>query len=169
MPSINRHSVLQAVVIVVLLAALPSAILRIVQTGDPYLFTERFFRDVLARLSGPGRLRFVVQPAVAILLGVRSGIKDARGGAPPFLWALAFHGKRRRELLRSALLSVQDLLAIAILLDVISQFLIFREIRPGAALVVGPVLITLPYVLSRALTNRFVRKSDHLTPTAHVT
>ena len=38
---------------------------------------------------------------------------------------------------------------IAILLDVISQVLIFHEVRPGAALLVGPMLITLPYVLAR--------------------
>jgi len=159
---------LYAVVITLLLVPLPGVILRILHTGDPYLFTERFFQDILARLSGPGRLRFVVQPTVAILLGVRSGIKDAREGAPPFLWALAFHGERRRALLQSVFISIRDLVAIAILLDVISQFIIFHEVRPGAALLVGPVLITLPYVLARALTNRIVRKSADLTPSTHI-
>jgi hypothetical protein len=168
MSFISRRSILYAVVITLLLAALPGAILRILHTGDLYLFTDRFFQDILARLSGPGRLRFVVQPTVAILLGVRSGIKDAREGVPPFLWALAFHGERRRALLRSAFISIRDLLAIAILLDVISQFLIFHEVRPGAALVVGPVLITMPYVVVRALSNRMVRQASHLTPSTRV-
>jgi hypothetical protein len=168
MSFISRRSILYAVVITLLLAALPGAILRILHTGDLYLFTDRFFQDILARLSGPGRLRFVVQPTVAILLGVRSGIKDAREGVPPFLWALAFHGERRRALLRSAFISIRDLLAIAILLDVISQFLIFHEVRPGAALVVGPVLITMPYVVVRALSNRMVRRASHLTPSTRV-
>ena len=157
MSSISRTSILYAVVIAVLLAALPGAIRKLIQTGDPYLLTERFFQDILARLSGPGRLRFIVQPTVAIVLGIRSGIKDTREGAAPFLWALAFHGKRRRELLRSAFASIRDLVAIAILLDVISQVLIFHEVRPGAALLVGPLLITLPYVLARALSNRILR------------
>jgi hypothetical protein len=168
MSFISRRSILYAVVITLLLAALPGAILRILHTGDLYLFTDRFFQDILARLSGPGRVRFVVQPTVAILLGVRSGIKDAREGVPPFLWALAFHGERRRALLRSAFISIRDLLAIAILLDVISQFLIFHEVRPGAALVVGPVLITMPYVVVRALSNRMVRRASHLTPSTRV-
>jgi hypothetical protein len=168
MSYISRRSILSAAVIAVLLAALPGAILRILHTGDPYLFTERFFQDILARLSGPGRLRFIFQPTVAIILGARSGIKDAREGLSPFLWALAFQGERRRALLRSVFASIQDLVAIAILLDVISQFLIFHEVRPGAALLVGPVLITLPYVLARALTNRIVRSRIHLTPPAHV-
>lgn len=168
MSFISRRSILYAVVITLLLVTLPGAILRILHTGDLYLFTERFFQDILARLSGPGRLRFIVQPTVAILLGVRSGIKDAREGVPPFLWALAFHGEHRRALLRSAFISIRDLVAIAILLDVISQFIIFHEVRPGAALLVGPVLITLPYVLARALTNRIVRRSAHLTPSTHI-
>jgi hypothetical protein len=152
----------------VLLAALPGAILRILHTGDLYLFTERFFQDILARLSGPGRLRFIFQPTVAIILGVRSGIKDAREGLSSFLWALAFHGEQRRALLRRAFASIQDLVAIAILLDVISQILIFHEVRPGAALVVGPVLITTPYVVARALADRIVRSRSHLRPPAHV-
>jgi hypothetical protein len=63
---------------------------------------------------------------------------------------------------------IRDVVAIAILLDVISQFLIFHNICFGAALLVGPVLITLPYVVARALTNRIVRKSGQLTPSAHV-
>jgi hypothetical protein len=167
MPSVSRSSVLYAVVLVALIAALPGAIAKIIHTGDPYLFTERFFQDILARLSGPGRLRFIVQPTVAIFLGLRSGIKDAHLGLPPFLWALTFHKAHRLELLRSAFASIRDLLAIAIVLDVISQFLIFHEVRPGAALLVGPVLITAPYVLARALTNRIVRRKTPLIPTAH--
>jgi len=113
-------------------------------------------------------LRFIVQPTVAILLGARSGIKDARDGHPPFLWALAFHGKRRLELLRSAVASIRDLVAVAILLDVISQALIFHEVRPGAALLVGPLLITLPYVLTRALSNRIVRGRGPIESSAHI-
>jgi hypothetical protein len=112
---------------------------------------------MIARLHGPGRLRFIFQPTVAILLGARDGIKDAKEGAPPFLWGLAFHAASRRELIRSALISVRNLIAVAILLDVASQLLIFRMVHPGAALILGPVLIGLPYASSRALTNRSVR------------
>lgn len=61
---------------------------------------------------------------------------------------------RRLHLLRSAFASIADLVAIAIILDVISKFLIFREFHPVAALLVGPVVIALPYSLSRALGNR---------------
>ena len=50
------------------------------------------------------------------------------------------------------------LIAMSVLLDAISQFLILREVFRGAALIVGPVLIALPYSLTRAVTNRIVRR-----------
>jgi len=155
--SISRSSLLTAIVILVLLAALPFAVYEFVTTGEFYMFSKRFVPDLVARLSGPGRMRFIFQPVAAILLGARDGVKDARAGVPPFLSALVFHGARRPGMLRSALVSVRDLVAIAILLDVVSQVLIFRMVHPGVALIFGPVLIATPYALSRALANRISR------------
>ena len=164
MASISRRSVLTLVVIAVLLAALPSAIWRIIQTGNPYLFTHDFFADLFARLSGPGRMRFVLQPTVAIILGASGGVKDARAGLPPFIRTVVLDGAHRTRLLRNMFASIRDLVAIAILLDVVSQYLIFRDIHPGAALLLGPVLITIPYALSRAFTNRIVRRRINQVP-----
>ena len=168
MASTSRGWILGGVVTAMLVALAPRAILRTIETGDLYLFTSQFFQDILARLSGPGRLRFIIQPTVAIILGARGGMKDASAGLPPFLWALIFHREHRRELLRSTVTSIRNLVAIAILLDLISQYLIFHEIRPGAALVVGPVLIAVPYALSRALANRVWRWKNQRGPTPHV-
>jgi hypothetical protein len=123
---------------------------------------------MLARLSGAGRIRFLLQPTVATLLGLRDGVKDARIGLPPFLWALAFHGEHRRELLRGAFASVRELVAVAILLNIFSQFLIFREIHPGAAILLGPVLIGTPYALSRALSGRIARSKSFHAASTHV-
>ncbi len=142
------------IVIAVLIAATPLAIIEFFEKGELYVLSQRFVDDMVARLHGPGRLRFILQPTVAIIVGVRDGVKDARVGNPPFLWGLLFHRGRRLGLVRSALVSVRDLVAVAILLDVAAQFLIFRMIHPGAALILGPVLIALPYASSRALTNR---------------
>jgi hypothetical protein len=167
MLSVSRTLILYGAVVIALLVALPGALVQIFHTRDPYLFTQYFFRDISARLSGPGRLRFIVQPMVAIFLGLRRGIKDAQEGRLPLLWALAFQREHRRQMFRSAVVSICDLIAVAILLDIISQFLIFHNVRPGAALLVGPLLITLPYALSRALTNRLARSKDHLAPMAH--
>jgi len=156
--SVSRGSILVVLAATVLLAALPGAIQRIVQTGDLYLFTRRFFEDMVARLSGPGRLRFILQPVVASLVGIRDGKRDAHGGRPPFLSDLALHGSCRLGLLRSAFGSIRDLVAIAIILDVVSQLLIFENVHPGAALLLGPVLVAAPYSMSRGIANRIARK-----------
>ena len=145
--SFSRSAVLAAIAVVILMSALPGTIRRIIQSGNLYLFTRQFFLDLWARLSGPGRLRF-------ILLGLRDGKRDSRTGHPPFLLGLVLHGAHRRALWESAVVSVRDLVAIAIILDVISQLLIFREVHPGAALLLGPILIAVPYSISRALKNR---------------
>jgi hypothetical protein len=156
MISISRSSLLTTVVIAVLFVAMPFAVWEFVQTGELYVLSHRFIPDMIARLHGPGRLRFILQPTIATILGIRDGAKDARAGKPPFLWGLVFHSSERPGLIRSALVSVRDLVAVAILLDVIAQFLIFRMVHPGAALLLGPVLIATPYATSRALTNRIV-------------
>ena len=167
--SVSRSSILTALVIAILLAALPDAIRRVARTGNPYLLTQQFFEDMFARLSGAGRFRFVLQPMAALLIGIRDGRKDSRLGSPPFLLALVSHHGLRTDLLKSAFASVRDLVAIAIILDIISQFLIFREIHPAAALVLGPVLISVPYSISRALANRITRRRSQQAPATRTT
>lgn len=158
MKSKLREWILPIIVLAILLAFTPHALYRVFKTGDPYLFTNAFFGDMLARLHGPGRFRFILQPTVAILLGIRDGRKDARVGTTPFLWGLIFHREVRKQLLKEMFMSLRNIVAIAILLDMISQYLIFRMMRPGAALILGPVLIALPYSCARALTNRIARR-----------
>src|SRR6516162_8142697 len=104
--SLSRSGVLTALVVMIFLITVPRAILRFAQTGDPYLFTRQFFQDMLARLSGPGRLRFIFQPTVAVLLGVRDGVRDARMGLAPFLSALTHQKANRHDLLRTAFSSL---------------------------------------------------------------
>ncbi len=154
---ISLSRILTAVLVIVVLMSLPGAIWRVVHSGDLYLFTRQFFVDMLARLSGPGRLRFILQPAVAILLGVRHGLSDARAHRPPFLWTLAFRRSERGVVLREAVSAIRDVVVVAILLDLISQAIIFHLIRPGAALILGPVLIAVPYVVARAIANRIAQ------------
>jgi hypothetical protein len=52
---------------------------------------------------------------------------------------------------------VANLLLMGILLDSVFQWMILGVSHPGAALIVGPVLITTPYALARALANRAAR------------
>lgn len=143
--------------VLILLAALPSAIRDTLETGRVYLFSPQFLEELPQRLTGPGRLRFVVQPLIAIVLGWRGGLSDARSGRPAYLYGLLMGGENRKELLRSGIAAVRDLIAMGIVLDAVAQLLIYGQVHPGAALVIGPVLICLPYAVSRALTNRLAR------------
>jgi hypothetical protein len=123
--------------------------------GGFYLFSRAFLDDIPKRLTGAGRFRFVLQPTVAVILGIRSGLADARAGRPPYLIGVLLHPDLRRALVRSAFRTVINLLLMGVLLDAIFQRIIFGVTHPGAALVVGPVVILLPYTLARALSNRF--------------
>ena len=149
--------VLVTLTLLVFLFSAPSALKDAYERGGFYLFSLSFFEDIPKRLTGPGRFRFILQPLMAIILGIRSGLADARVGNPPYLYGVFFHSDRRSELLRSGLETVINLLLMGILMDAIFQWVILGASYPGAALVVGPVLIMGPYALARALSNRTVR------------
>jgi hypothetical protein len=151
---LNRNSVLAVLVILMVLWALPGAIQETLQTGRVYLFSRQFLEDLPQRFSGPGRLRFVLQPLLAMLLGVRGGLADAKQGTSPYIFSLLFRPHKRKELLQSGMAAIGHLLAIGILVDAAAQLLIYKRIHPGAALAVGPVVICFPYAFSRALTRR---------------
>jgi len=111
-----------------------------------------------AMLSGPGRLRFILQPLVAIILGIRDGWADAAAGRPPYVFAVFFVPERRREALTSGLATLAKPLIIAVLIDMVLQFVIFRTVRIWHALAVGGALVALPYIVVRAFTNRIQRR-----------
>ena len=153
----RREALVTAITILVIAAALVPAIVDTVETGRVYLLSRQFLEELPARFTGRGRLRFILQPTVAILLGVRGGMADVRAGHPPYLLGLLVAGERRRELLRSGAAAIRNLLAAGIVLDLVFQLVLYRSVHPGAALVVGPILICAPYAISRALTTRVAR------------
>ena len=65
--------------------------------------------------------------------------------------------ENRKELLRCGMTAIRDLVCMGIVLDAVAQLLIYRQVHPVAALVIGPALICLPYAVARALSNRVVR------------
>jgi len=146
--------VLAGLTVLVLLLSVPRSLRDAFDRGGFYLFSRAFLEDLPKRLVGPGRFRFVLQPLVATFLGIRGGLADARAGRPPYLLGLATDRERRGALAREGLATVANLLLMGIFLDSVFQWLILGASYPGAALVVGPVLITLPYAVARALSNR---------------
>jgi hypothetical protein len=150
----RRETIVTALAILVIVAALPFAIAETLETGRVYLFSRQFLEELPQRFTGPGRLRFVLQPAFAIFLGLRGGVADARAGNPPFLFGLLFDARHRRELLRSGVATIRNLLAFGIILDIVFQFVLYGSVHPGAAVLIGPILICAPYAIARAVTRR---------------
>jgi hypothetical protein len=154
----NRNTILTVLVLAMILWSLPGAIRDTLETGRIYLFSKDFLEELPRRFSGPGRLRFILQPLLAILLGIKGGLADARTGNSPYLFSLVFHSHRRKELLDSGLSAIGHLLAMGILIDAVAQLLIYKQIHPGAAIVIGPILVCLPYAGARGLTSRLARR-----------
>ncbi len=111
---------------------------------------------ILELIAGPGTFRFVIQPVLAILLGVRDGRNDAKSGTPPFLYTLLFESGKRTSTLKAGLQAVVLPLSLAVALDSVLQIYIFGVWRLQWALVVGVGLVGIPYILSRGITNRII-------------
>jgi hypothetical protein len=141
----------------VIVIALPFAILYTNETGRVYVFSRQFLEELPQRFTGPGRLRFILQPMIAIVLGIRGGLADTKAGNPPYLFGLLSGAGRRRELLRSGVAAIRNLVAMGIIMDIVFQLVLYRSVHPGAAVVIGPILICFPYAVSRALTTRVTR------------
>jgi hypothetical protein len=154
--------ILTGLTLLVLVLSVPGSLRDAFDRGGFYLFSRAFFEDIPKRLTGPGRFRFILQPVTAMILGIRNGLADARAGRPPYLCGVLRHRRLRRELLQSGFESVVNLLLMGILMDSVCQWLILGASYPGAALVVGPVLIAGPYALARALSNRFACLRKHV-------
>lgn len=99
----RRHAtvILAGLTLLVLALSLPGSLRDAFDRGGIYLFSRAFFEDIPRRLTGPGRFRFVMQPVIATLLGIRSGRADARAGRPPYLYGVLFHRRLRAELVRA--------------------------------------------------------------------
>jgi hypothetical protein len=153
--------ILAALTVLVLAFSIPGSLRAAFERGNVYVFSHEFFEHIPLRLAGPGRFRFFFQPLFATILGVRSGIADAKAGRPPYVYGILFDSRSRGELAASAFREVVNLLLMGILLDSLFQWVLIGVSYPGAALLVGPVLIVTPYAIARAVANRFVRLRGH--------
>src|SRR5437868_13311387 len=121
--------------------------------------------ETLARdLCGKGQFRLILQPLAALTVGVGLGIADANAGTPPFLHRLATHRNQRWTIVKESLADAVFPLMVALVMDGILQHITFGRIRPLAALLVGALLVWLPFVSTRALTYwiwRLIRPVPH--------
>ena len=118
---------------------------------------NRFWTDLVGRLTGPMTFRLVLQPVMAALYAFRDGRKDAREGRPAYFWAIFTEPRERRELFREGWKAVARVIALGAVMDATYQVIVFRWIHPFELVVVVLALAFLPYLLLRGPINRIAR------------
>jgi hypothetical protein len=124
------------------------------------MFTDmiaRGWENFTERPSGPMNLRFILQPAMASLLAIRAGWKDARAGRPAFLWEAFTNSAARAELLRSGWKDMGKAFVMAAVLDAIYQVIVHRRISVVGMLFTATLLALVPYAVLRGPANRIAR------------
>ena len=118
----------------------------------------RFWDQLIAQPSGPLAFRFILQPAMAAILAVLDGLKDARTGRPPFVQTMLSDPSQRGAYLREGLKRVSRVIVFAFVMDAIYQYIVLRRFYQGEALVTVFVLAVLPYLLIRGPVDRIMRR-----------
>ncbi len=121
-------------------------------------FWTRFTQHMVDRVSGPMHLRLFLQPVMASIFAIIAGLKDAKAGNPPYFWALFTEPEHRAAMLKDGWKSVGKVFVLAIVLDVVYQFIEQRFVYPGEAIVVAILLAIVPYLLLRGLVTRLARR-----------
>jgi len=117
----------------------------------------RIWQHLVGRLHGPLTLRLLLQPTMAAIFAIRSGLRDARQDRPPYFWAILSSPEHRRELLRQGWKDVGKVYLAAIALDLVYSFIAFRRGYPFETLIVAALLALLPYLLVRGPVTRLAR------------
>jgi Flp pilus assembly protein TadB len=118
----------------------------------------RGWEGLVARVGGPMTFRLILQPLMAALLALRAGLKDARENRPPYFWTVLTDPAQRAGLLREGWKSVARVFFLAIIMDVIYQWIMQHWLYPLETLVVAILLAVVPYVLLRGPVNRMARR-----------
>jgi hypothetical protein len=118
---------------------------------------ERFWHDLVERPDGPMRFRFILQPIMAAIAAARDGLKDARGGRPPYLATMLGNPHERVGLLNEGLNATARIILLGVVMDVIYQALVLKTFYPNEALVIALLLAFIPYLILRGLVLRLWR------------
>jgi hypothetical protein len=123
----------------------------------------RGWEGLAARVGGPMTFRLILQPLMATLLALRAGLKDAREDRPPYFWTVLTEPAQRAELLREGWKSIARVFFLAIIMDVIYQWIMQHWLYPLETMVVAILLAVVPYVLIRGPVNRIARRRRSFT------
>lgn len=118
----------------------------------------RVVEHMADRVTGPMKFRLLLQPVMAAIFAIRSGLADARAGKPPYFWALFSDPAHRADMLKDGWTSVGKVFVLALILDVVYQIIATRLVYPGEAIITAFLLAIVPYLILRGLVSRLVSK-----------
>lgn len=118
----------------------------------------RIVENMSDRVTGPMKFRLVLQPVMAAIFAVLSGLKDARTGKPPYFWALLTDPAHRTDMIKDGWKSVGRVFLLAIAIDVVYQIIVLHTVYPLEVVIVAFVLAIVPYLLLRGLVTRIARR-----------
>ena len=119
---------------------------------------DDLWADLTGRLTGPMTFRLLLQPTMATLYAIRDGMKDAYDGRPAYFWAIFKQPGSAWPLLREGRKAVGRVMALAVLMEVVYQVIVFKWIYLGQLVIVVFALAFLPYLLLRGPVNRITRR-----------
>ncbi len=108
-----------------------------------------FWENILARPAQNLTLRFILQPAVATILALRDGMRDARSGRRLNVWATMSDPAQRSARWREGVEAIGKISLIAIAIDIGYQVADLDAFYPGEALLVAALLAFIPYLIVR--------------------
>ena len=117
----------------------------------------RVIHNLIGRLNGPMKFRLIIQPLMASVFAVLSGLKDAREERHPYFQGFFTHPAERSDMLRDGWKSVGKIFILAVILDLVEQYFFYRSFYPGEALLVAFILAFIPYLLIRGPVNRLAK------------
>jgi hypothetical protein len=118
----------------------------------------RAWEGLVGRIGGPMTFRLILQPLMATLLAVRAGLKDAREDRPPYFWTLLTDPSQRVDLLREGWRSIARVFVLAVVMDLIYEWVMGRWFYPLETLTVAIALAVVPYLVLRGPINRLARR-----------
>jgi len=118
----------------------------------------RIVEDLTDRVTGPMKFRLLLQPIMASIFAIRSGLQDARAGRPPYFWALFTEPSHRADMIKDGWKSAGTVFILALVLDVVYQIIVSGFVYPGEVIIVAFILAIVPYLILRGIVNRLAQK-----------
>ena len=151
----SKTQMLLARVVIVLMVAF--VVLGLTLYGFSADVRARIWQNLLERPAGPMTFRFILQPIMATIAAVVSGLADARTGRTPYLWTILTNPAKRGGRLHEGLVATARVLLLGLCMDLIYQFIAFDAFHPAEAVIIAVLLAFVPYLLLRGPVARIAR------------